>query len=326
MAYPRWPRGLDMFAASLLASLFCCSLATPALAREDIAGTCVDGAEEGSVEAARHEVLLIQTDLHVAQRRARAGTRSQELATSLLTVLHDFTPIFAVLLGLCILVVITMTLGSRHFASQAAPEPCPAAGSLLQGKQPLAAARILKQPVPAPDADDPQPPAICPSLILPHSTACFTLSLHSIRTADKLDIRGTSGRKLLTALFGHGPQPFLSLAFDKCEGDPRCTVTGGAMTAALSVFGRRQAYYGTMEPMEHSMGDGGLLKCSGAVVMMMEVFDRAALHVAISTPAKRLLAEGRADTDGAWQLTVKPGADAVLIMSCILALARLWPA
>merc|ERR1719389_437521 len=79
------------------------------------------------------------------------------------------------------------------------------------------------------------PPSICPSLILPHTEARFMIPIESLmRASGELDIRGTSGRKLL-----HGSvtetaegQRCLSFASCGCEEDPRVTVLSGSRERA----------------------------------------------------------------------------------------------
>lgn len=270
----------------------------------------------------------IKTEAHAGtQIKAGASKKQESLVTAtieaedILGTLRDFVPILFVLLVLVLLALLMMTLGS-HWSGDIEVAKGAAAGSML----------LMDAGLPTQKADA-APPAICPSLILPNTEARFMISLHSITTADMFEIRGTSGRKLLTAAFSGGvpgQRQQLALACVGCENDPRCTVAVEGQK--LSVLGRRREPYGEMEKMDASLGTGAVLKCAGAAVMLVEVLDRSRLHVVVSTPGKRLLAEGQCRAGGSrppaeghgWQLEVKPGADAVLILSSILSVARLW--
>eukprot|EP00931_Biecheleriopsis_adriatica_P007794 TRINITY_DN109048_c0_g1_i1.p1 TRINITY_DN109048_c0_g1~~TRINITY_DN109048_c0_g1_i1.p1 ORF type:complete len:371 (-),score=91.57 TRINITY_DN109048_c0_g1_i1:19-1131(-) len=364
MAALRWKSSGCYLACILAASLL--------LARPVDSASVADGADTCDRTTGKDEVLMLQTELKLQVRKAStedastsnrteadastgarredaahaaaatsnmtlgtaAGRDSTEAALSnkaddttapttsdgLMLTMHAFTPILAVLLILVLCALLQTTLGSQSRG------PDTGAGK-------AAAASRLLMPDPA---QDPGPPAICPSLVLPNSEARFMISMHSIMTADALEIRGTSGRKLLTATFGGGAvsqQQHLSLACVGCEDDPRCIVsTAGGGT--LTVFGRRREHYGEIEKSEPPRCQGAVLTCRGQPVMLVEVLKPESLHVVVSTPGKRLLAEGRCKEEPSrsasgsagpwWQLEVKPGADAVLIVSSILSITRLW--
>lgn len=185
------------------------------------------------------------------------------------------------------------------------------------------------------------PPPICPSLILPNTEARFLIPMENLLRPNPgvLDILGTSGRKLLHAAVEDSPggQKMLSLASVGCEGDPRARICT-TPSEVMQIYGKRQRFYGTLEPRA---GVGGaLVKCDGYHVMTIDSVDPTGLQLTASTPEGRMLASaGRSGAPGGasgagmpgrggpdhWRLQVKPGADAVLVASCMLAILLLQP-
>jgi hypothetical protein len=193
----------------------------------------------------------------------------------------------------------------------------------------------------APGADPGTVPPVCPSLILPHTEARFMIPIDSLmRASGELDIRGTSGRKLLHGNVRPTPEGRQSLALASCgmEEDPRVTVlapprnlvsslTGGGMEV-LEIFGKGGQFYGTLEP---ARGGGAVLKHNGEIVMSLEVgssdFSSDLLMSASSMDGRLLASAGKnvqvqnkwVENPGeTWKLMVKPGSDAVLIAACML--------
>lgn len=192
------------------------------------------------------------------------------------------------------------------------------------------------------------PPPICPSLILPRTEARFMVAMSALQSvaSSQIDIIGTSGRKLMHLAItpeGNGGKR-LALSSVGCEDNPRVFVTapqgalapGGGPDRALQIHGRRSVLYGTMEPR----GDGGaVLICGGQAVMFIEAGRVGDLQMTATVPDGRVVGNGgralstsarrqREGDDNTWKLQVMPGADAVLIASCMLALilVRPWPA
>lgn len=187
-------------------------------------------------------------------------------------------------------------------------------------------------------------PPICPSLILPHTEARFMIQMEQMQRSapGPLNILGTSGRKLLHALVCDSPDSrrCLMLASCGCEDDPRtCIFTpqpGAADPQALEVFGKAGKFYGWLEFPGASQA---LLSHSGAngeanPVLQIEMGSISDLRMSASTMDGRLLASaGRSAAGGGqqfegadtWKMQVKPGTDAVLITSCMLALVLLRP-
>jgi len=186
-------------------------------------------------------------------------------------------------------------------------------------------------------------PPICPSLILPHTEARFMIPFESLQRGDgALEIRGTSGRKLLhgTLKDTDGGRRSLQIASAGCEEDPRVTVVappilstrfgeGGSAgqkknMGVLELYGKGGKFYGTLEAAE----DGGaLLRCAGQFVMSLEIAGGGDMRMTASSVDGRLLASAGNNVQGAvcatsssdtWKLQVKPNNDAVLIAACML--------
>jgi len=184
-------------------------------------------------------------------------------------------------------------------------------------------------------------PPICPSLILPHTEARFMIPIESImRASGELDIRGTSGRKLLHGSVSETPEGrrCLALASCGCEEDPRVTLmapprglASGPLTGSAAVggipmmelYGKGGTFYGTLEP---ALGGGALLRCEGEIVMSLEI-GSGDLRMTASSMDGRLLASAgknvqvnvkRLESHDTWKLQVKPNYDAVLVAACML--------
>jgi hypothetical protein len=187
------------------------------------------------------------------------------------------------------------------------------------------------------------PPSICPSLILPHTEARFMIPIESLmRASGELDIRGTSGRKLLHGSVTETPEGrrALALASCGCEDDPRITVLAPSRPFAqgplssgapaegsmgiMEIYGKGGKFYGTLEP---AAGGGAMLRYEGEVVMSLEAAAAGDLRMTASSVDGRLLASAgknvqvavrRLESHDTWKLQVKPGLDAVLIAACMV--------
>jgi hypothetical protein len=178
-------------------------------------------------------------------------------------------------------------------------------------------------------------PAICPSLILPHTEARFMIPMQSLISLSRgsIDIMGTSGRKLLHALVCDSPdgRRCLMLASCGCEDDPRTCVftpqaTRGSYTQALEVFGKAGKFYGWLEH-----GKGATLMHSGAggerrPVLQFSMGNQQDRSIRVDTMDGQSYASCGNEANF-WKLQAKPGADAVLVASCMLGLILLapWP-
>merc|ERR1719506_2514980 len=177
----------------------------------------------------------------------------------------------------------------------------PARGGILS-QGPPGAQQLLQ----APGSPGRGPPAICQTLILPHTEARFMIPIESLmRASGELDIRGTSGRKLLHGSVTETPEGrrALALASCGCEDDPRITVLAPSRTTAqgplssgapaegsmgiMEIYGKGGKFYGTLEP---AAGGGAMLRYEGEVVMSLEAAAAGDLRMTASSVDGRLLA------------------------------------
>jgi len=204
-------------------------------------------------------------------------------------------------------------------------------------------------PAPSPANDGVMPtilPPICPSLILPHTEARFMIPIDCLMKAageldlhkEQLDIRGTSGRKLLHGAVSETPEGrrCLALASCGCDEDPRVTLLApprddspqrgisGGLCGTMELYGKNGKFYGTLEPAANA---GALLRHNGEFVMSLEMAT-SDLRMTASSMDGRLLASAgknvtqsdmrRLESNDMWKVQVKPNFDAVLIASCML--------
>jgi hypothetical protein len=175
-------------------------------------------------------------------------------------------------------------------------------------------------------------PPICPSLILPHTEARFMIPTESLmRAGGELDIRGTSGRKLLHGSVSETAEGrrCLKLASCGCEEDPRVTVLGPSQRFSsssgtaelLEIFGKGGKFYGTLEPAAQG---GAVLRHEGELVMSLEIASDLRM-TASSMDGRRLASAGknvqlnvRSESGECWKMQVQPNFDAVLVAACML--------
>jgi len=196
---------------------------------------------------------------------------------------------------------------------------------------PTAGAAATKRELPAQVDMTNGPPSICPSLILPNTEARFVIAMDSLRPGSgQIDILGTSGRKLLHATITQQPdgRHVFALASVGCQEDPRCIIHGPAAgSVKMEVSGRQGQPYGMLEPDNST----AILSYNNQPAMVLDTAGLLELRLAARTMDGKLLASAspavvssRAPgTDPTWKLQVKPGADAVLIASCMLAVLLL---
>jgi len=227
----------------------------------------------------------------------------------------------------------------------------PTSHSLIQQRTPLVSSAVLQPGMSMMEChqqaadDNSKLPPICPSLVLPHTEARFVIDMKHLKRSwvGPLDILGTSGRKLLDALVCNAPgsRRCLMLASCGCGDDPRtCIFTAqpGSTPSltdsqALEIFGKAGKFYGWLEfpggtevVLSHSGTDGKTRR-----VLRIEMGSASDLCMFASTMDGRVLASAGRSAEGQssgqqfegidiWKMTVKPGIDAVLITSCMLAL------
>lgn len=186
------------------------------------------------------------------------------------------------------------------------------------------------------------PPALCPSLILRTTEARFLVSMDCLKKPNEvissIDIRGTSGSKLMHAAIEDGPnrQPMLALFLVGCEHDPRAIMFASSPTL-IEVYGRGGRVYGSLQV--DPAGLKAVLSCEGVPVMTVDRAAGDAIQLTAACPNGRMLAcgsypppsgvqgknSGGSELSDAWGMKVKPGADAVLIISCMLSMLVLQP-
>lgn len=228
----------------------------------------------------------------------------------------------------------------------------PTQQSLSQTRTPLVSSAVLpsnmshggsQQEVARKPNDALDLPPICPSLILPHTEARFMIQMDQLLKlkTGPVSILGTSGRKLLHALVCDSPDSrrCLMLASCGCEDDPRtCIFTPQReeRSQALEVFGKTGKFYGWLEFQGRNQA---VLSYSGTdgdqkPVLQIEMSNQQDLRMSASTMDGRILASAgksvgavsqQLEGSDAWKMQVKPGVDAVLITSCMLALILFGP-
>jgi len=204
------------------------------------------------------------------------------------------------------------------------PSPFPTTGKSSGSRQPA----LLLPGTPT------KVPPMCPQLILPHTEARFVISMNALHgmTKGSLDIMGTSGMKLLSAVVCDSPdgRRCLMLASPGREDDPRaCVFSCSAGGASFEIFGNTGTFYGWLECPPGSKAQllhGGSSSGEGTPVMQINMGRQSDLHIEAFNMAGELLAHA-SRRDDSWKLQATPGSDAVLVSSCMLALILLrpWP-
>lgn len=182
----------------------------------------------------------------------------------------------------------------------------------------------------------PEPPPLCPSLILPNAEALFKVPMTKLVQGgeSEFDIIGTSGRALLHAVvsFQGGKRTLSVSSVGSSLQEPRCVVTlvpgwGGGMlggSQTMKIHGRDSELYGTLTGQSNGAGrlsfDGPPL--NGAEVIQFEVGSAENFEMSASTMDGRALGSG-SSSGSEWKLQVKKKVDAVLVCSCMLALSLL---
>jgi hypothetical protein len=147
------------------------------------------------------------------------------------------------------------------------------------------------------------------------------ISMQALQTPQwgSFDITGTTGRKLLDGNLARGDAGFIvKICSEGKEDEPRAIVEverGGA----IKIYSKRDALFGILEP-NRGDGRGYMLVCDGVQAINLEAVNLDALEMVASAMNGEPLASAGLATNKMWRLQVKPGADAVLIMSCMLSL------
>lgn len=168
----------------------------------------------------------------------------------------------------------------------------------------------------------PDPPPICPALIMEKAEAKFVLSVKQLTGGTgEFEVYGSSGRKLLNGMLKTtGDNRMVALSSNSSSQDPRCRIVPGS-GRDLQVYGRDNQLYGSLRG---DASTGGVL-CNahdphnGDPVMAIEIGDRSNMEMfANCLDGRRLGSASKVEQE--WRLQVNPGADAVLICSSMLAL------
>jgi hypothetical protein len=187
---------------------------------------------------------------------------------------------------------------------------------------------------------------ICPALVLPHTEARFTIPIESLMKAMKasavVDIKGTSGRKLLHGSVDEDSDGRRKLTIASCGhvDEPRVTVLAArsqpesTSTGPLEVYGKNMEFYGTLAlDIGGSRPTAVLEHHKAGKVLTLTVTEAAELAMVALQPGsdEKLAAAGKnvvvntksqqrnIQSHDQWKLQVSPGCDAVLIAACMLA-------
>mmetsp|Transcript_54931 Transcript_54931/g.98685 ORF Transcript_54931/g.98685 Transcript_54931/m.98685 type:complete len:380 (+) Transcript_54931:89-1228(+) len=235
--------------------------------------------------------------------------------------------------------------GERYPGSDAVlwqPAIAPAAASLLvAGAQETPNLQSSQETRPLPST-----PPLCPSLILPRTEARFMIAMDSLHSplTGSIHILGRSGRRLLHCSISPTTdgRRCLALASIGCEDDPRALVftpPPSSMQVDLHI-GRSDAYYGHIESPPGSSSSILHYGESHNPVMYLELGSYEDLQISATSAAGNVMAfagktnalpgsfglQGRQPIgNDVWKLNVKPGADPLLVASCMLALILLKP-
>jgi len=172
-------------------------------------------------------------------------------------------------------------------------------------------------------------PPIAATLVLPHQEARFMVSKAQMdelrRTgAGSLSISGTSGKKLLVALVCKTPdgRSCLMVSSVGCEDDPRaCIFTSRQYPSDLEIFGKAGLFYGWLN--FSSRAEATLFYGGGAAGERSAVMNLSSKpQWTASSMDNQVIGSGTFVADS-FRLQASPGTDAVLTVSCILALELL---
>lgn len=220
------------------------------------------------------------------------------------------------------LAVVFLLLATQHLPAGFYQGGEANASRMLQSvRLPIPQARMASAPAASP---------VCGSMLLPNSEAVLNGSLTAIRTSKRAVINRSAGRPLLLAAFGvsKARRPMLRVAYQSCETDPRCSVeVVDAETPRFFIYGRKDVLYGSMEPSPARGQKCLIIKHKDLSILRLEVASLENVEVEATSPhdGRRLATAGLHAQNDQWQLQAEPGADALLILSCILAVVRLWP-
>eukprot|EP00929_Paragymnodinium_shiwhaense_P006886 TRINITY_DN110837_c0_g1_i1.p1 TRINITY_DN110837_c0_g1~~TRINITY_DN110837_c0_g1_i1.p1 ORF type:complete len:525 (+),score=114.37 TRINITY_DN110837_c0_g1_i1:178-1752(+) len=227
---------------------------------------------------------------------------------------------------------------TRDAGSAAAVLTRPSAGGEALAASGPAASMLVRPPPPTagvmaapPTAAFPGgPPAVCPSLILPNTEAKFVISMEALLrpelTGGRLDIKGSSGRKLLSAELANSGDGrlCLSLASVGCEDTPRARIFSPAPGRTdMELLGKGNSFYGSLQP--NGSPTSFVLLYEGEAVLHVQIVDSASFRIVVCSKDGVQLGHSERTLGGpggseVLRLNVRRGVDAVLVVSCVLAM------
>eukprot|EP00747_Dinoflagellata_sp_TGD_P163394 gnl/TRDRNA2_/TRDRNA2_182023_c0_seq1.p1 gnl/TRDRNA2_/TRDRNA2_182023_c0~~gnl/TRDRNA2_/TRDRNA2_182023_c0_seq1.p1 ORF type:complete len:470 (+),score=74.37 gnl/TRDRNA2_/TRDRNA2_182023_c0_seq1:131-1540(+) len=179
-----------------------------------------------------------------------------------------------------------------------------------------------------------EPPPLCPTLVLPVCEARFAVAVHALADASKdFDVIGLSGTPLLrVAMRGHSASRSLEISMAHPGSTPRVTIRTknedmrpGA-SKSLEILGPQGTSYGdlVLQP------SGAFFVIRDQRTVMIIDGDTVGLWLTVTSGEGRPLASvmcGGENFGGVehLELHVNPGIDAVLVLSCVLAVVLMSP-
>lgn len=175
------------------------------------------------------------------------------------------------------------------------------------------------------------PPAICPSLVLPVEASFAVPSVQGVTTG-AFDILGLAGERLLCALIRYVPENrarTLEIAVPSAAGS--CAVATCRPSSEATEFRRgslelrdvEDRLFGRLE----CTGEGRYTVVQGTATLMVVSVDQARSHISMRLPSGHALASATRCAAGSlfykfdhYEVWVNPGQDAILALTCLLAI------
>lgn len=196
---------------------------------------------------------------------------------------------------------------------------------LYSSTRPASAPVTTLEPI---DGDVPDPPPICPQLIVPNRRVKFFVPWKHFQGGSpggRIEVMGASGRTLLfVEMAMKSGYSCFSISLKGFQTEPVMTVLSMGPKSSQEVFGDSTDPYGILESVEPS---GRLLMCGGRPVLRIQLHDREALRFTATTMNGELLGtsnrmEATSGSDAReefWKAEVEAGQDGVLIVGCMIA-------
>lgn len=178
-------------------------------------------------------------------------------------------------------------------------------------------------PVPRP------PPAMCPSLVLPHCESWFAVSFDKLMSNASFDMIGLSGRPLLRANVknprGPGDVRAVGIAMlgksTSILGSCQTLPPGSAPDGTLELRGSREAFFGTLAPSTPGCYS---LTCNEQLALTI-AFDTQVGQLLVSAHDGTVIGSARRRLDSEFfsssehlEVRVGPSIDSILVLCCVL--------